>query len=158
MPRKWTPLSAVRPVRRCLGVIPIPAAMARSFLVRRIRRRDVTAAPTPTRFTSTGGRRRRVAQRVASRTELGLRWARPLGTRNVLECIDFGRGATPGPLNNLLFLQDNFFSPPYKSLIPPTGRCKARRPILRFETAPMRRPNFEWSFIDDPERRSPHKA
>ncbi len=66
--------------------------------------------------------------------------------RTAADC-DFGRARSPTDrCFKLLNFKNNCLLQPYKSLIPPTGRCKAHPPIFRFETARTRAPRIEMEF------------
>lgn len=58
-------------------------------------------------------------------------------------------------LNNQLNFDSFSSSTPYKSLILPTGRCKARNPILSFEKVRIRTIEFRWRLPDEAERHCP---
>jgi hypothetical protein len=71
-----------------------------------------------------------------------------------IHAIDFCRTALHYLLIKLLNLKSIESSPPYKSLMLPTGRCKARPPILSFEKVHIRTNESRWRLPDEPERHS----
>jgi hypothetical protein len=72
-----------------------------------------------------------------------------------IQPVDFRRIELLYVLKDQLNLNSFSSSPPYKSLILPTGRCKARDPILSFEKVRIRTNEFRWRLPDEAERHRP---